>query len=89
LHQFDARTVLETIQREQVTMLFAAPTMWNLLLKENVEDCDLSSLRLGLYGAAPMAPSMVRAIHERLGIGLVQAYGMTELGPAVTFRMNN
>lgn len=85
LHQFDSRTVLETIQREQVTMLFAAPTMWNLLLKENVEDYDLSSLRLGLYGAAPMAPSMVRAIHERLGIGLVQAYGMTEMGPAVTF----
>jgi len=85
LQQFDARTVLETIQREQVTILFAATTMWNLLLKENVEDFDLSSLRLGLYGAAPMAPSMVRAIHERLGIGLVQAYGMTEMGPAVTF----
>lgn len=32
-----------------------------------------------------MAPALVRACHEMLGISLVQAYGMTEMGPAITF----
>nr|WP_233130420.1 AMP-binding protein [Geobacillus sp. FJAT-46040] len=89
LHHFDARLVLETIERERITVLFGAPTMWNMILQENVSDYDLSSLRLGLYGAAPMAPALVRQFQERLGIGLVQAYGMTEMGPAVTFLLED
>ncbi|MGG3007237.1 fatty acid--CoA ligase [Geobacillus stearothermophilus] len=89
LHHFDARLVLETIERERITVLFGAPTMWNMILQENVSDYDLSSLRLGLYGAAPMAPALVRQCQERLGIGLVQAYGMTEMGPAVTFLLED
>jgi len=46
-------------------------------------------LKLGLYGAAPMAPSLVNALHDRLGISLIQAYGMTEMGPAITFLTEN
>jgi fatty-acyl-CoA synthase len=32
-----------------------------------------------------MAPVLVKECKERLGIDLIQAYGMTEMGPAVTF----
>lgn len=84
LHHFDPSVVLQLIQSEQISLFFAAPTMWNMLLQEDLGQYDLQSLRIGLYGAAPMAPALVRACHERLGIGLVQAYGMTEMGPAVT-----
>jgi fatty-acyl-CoA synthase len=31
-----------------------------------------------------MAPSLVRACQEKLGIQFIQAYGMTEMGPAIT-----
>ncbi len=85
LHQFNPKTVLELIEEERITKLFAAPTMWNMLLQEDLNKYDLSSLKLGLYGAAPMAPSLVHACHDRLGISLVQAYGMTEMGPAIAF----
>ena len=84
LHHFDPSVVLQLIQSEQISLFFAAPTMWNMLLQEDLGQYDLQSLRVGLYGAAPMAPALVRACHEQLGIGLVQAYGMTEMGPAVT-----
>ena len=73
------------IKEEKISLLFAAPTMWNMLLQEDIELYDLSSLRLGLYGAAPMAPALVKACKEQLGIDLVQAYGMTEMGPAISF----
>lgn len=85
LHQFNPKKVLELIEQERITKFFAAPTMWNMLLQEDLNKYNLSSLKLGLYGAAPMAPSLVHACHERLGISLVQAYGMTEMGPAITF----
>jgi long-chain acyl-CoA synthetase len=89
LHHFDPKLALKTIEQERITLLFAAPTMWNMLLQENVSDYDLSSLRLGLYGAAPMAPVLVKECQERLGIQLIQAYGMTEMGPAVTFLLED
>jgi fatty-acyl-CoA synthase len=85
IHHFDAKEVLQTIKDEGITSFFAAPTMWNMLLQENLELYDLTSLQLGLYGAAPMAPVLVNACKAKLGIELVQAYGMTEMGPAITF----
>jgi long-chain acyl-CoA synthetase len=85
LHQFNPKKVLELIEEEKITKFFAAPTMWNMLLQEDISQYNLDSLKLGLYGAAPMAPSLVHACHDRLGISLVQAYGMTEMGPAISF----
>ncbi|WP_066306349.1 fatty acid--CoA ligase [Bacillus sp. FJAT-29814] len=85
LHQFNPKVILSLIGQEKITKFFAAPTMWNMLLQEDLSQYDTSSMKLGLYGAAPMAPALVRALHDRFGIGLVQAYGMTEMGPAITF----
>lgn len=85
LHHFDPKEVLRLIEEEKITKFFAAPTMWNMLLQEDLERYNLESLTLGLYGAAPMAPPLVFACQEKLGISLVQAYGMTEMGPAITF----
>ncbi|WP_409298467.1 fatty acid--CoA ligase [Peribacillus sp. SCS-26] len=85
LHQFDPGRLLRLIESEKVSMLFAAPAMWNMILQEDLEIHSVRSLRLGLYGAAPMAPALVRACRDRLGIKLVQAYGMTEMGPAISF----
>ncbi|MCA0172471.1 fatty acid--CoA ligase [Bacillus sp. RAR_GA_16] len=85
IHHFEPKKVLEVIESEKISVFFAAPTMWNMILQEDFSMFDRSSLRVGLYGAAPMAPSLVVAVKEKLGINLIQAYGMTEMGPAVTF----
>ncbi|WP_394140303.1 fatty acid--CoA ligase [Cytobacillus oceanisediminis] len=85
LHHFEPKEVLRLITEDKITKFFAAPTMWNMLLQENLSDYNLESLKLGLYGAAPMAPALVYACREKLGISLVQAYGMTEMGPAISF----
>ncbi|MBA4538641.1 fatty acid--CoA ligase [Bacillus aquiflavi] len=85
IKHFNSTTVLQTIENEKITQLFAAPTMWNMLLQEDLTSYHVRSLRVGLYGAAPMAPVHVRAVKEKLGIDLIQAYGQTEMGPAVAF----
>lgn len=85
LHHFDPKEVLHLIEQEKITKFFAAPTMWNMLLQEDLSAYNLESLKMGLYGAAPMAPTLVYACQDKLGVSLVQAYGMTEMGPAITF----
>ncbi|WP_100399018.1 fatty acid--CoA ligase [Bacillus sp. FJAT-44742] len=84
LHHFDPKKVLDVTEEEEITTMFAAPTMWNMLLQENLVNRTLSSLRQGLYGGAPMAPALVKKVAEQFKTDLIQAYGMTEMGPAIT-----
>ncbi|CAM4188892.1 long-chain fatty acid--CoA ligase [Bacillus manliponensis] len=85
LHHFDTKEVLQTIQEEKITTFFAAPTMWNMMLQEDLSKYDLKSMSIGIYGGAAMAPALVKECKERLYIDLVQIYGMTEMGPVVAF----
>ena len=85
MHQFNPVTALETIEREKVTVMFAVPTMWSMMAELEGAASKVSTLRRGLYGAAPMAPILVKRVKDILGIGLIQAYGQTEMGPAITF----
>lgn len=86
-HHFEPKQTLQLIEEEKVTLFFSAPTMWNMMLQEELQNYNLTSLRVGLYGAAAMAPALVHRIHDNFGISLVQAYGMTEMGPAISFLM--
>ncbi|MED1201739.1 long-chain-fatty-acid--CoA ligase [Heyndrickxia acidicola] len=89
LHEFQAHQVLQTIEKEKITTFFSAPTMWNMLLQEDFLSYNLFSLRIGLYGAAPMAPVLVNKVKDAFEIELVQAYGQTEMGPAVSFLLDH
>ncbi|QSW99062.1 fatty acid--CoA ligase [Haloterrigena alkaliphila] len=86
-HEFDPERALEAIEDHGVTILFAAPTAWNALSMAAAElNADVSSLRLGLYGAAPMPERVLENCMEQLCEDYVQAYGMTEIGPAGVFQ---
>ena len=86
-HDFDPVRALQAIDDHDVTLFFAAPTGWNGLLQAAEEvDADVSSLRLGLYGAAPMPREILDGCMEVFDAGYLQAYGMTEIGPCGTFQ---
>ncbi|RWZ58753.1 fatty acid--CoA ligase [Halobacillus fulvus] len=89
MHHFDAGQMIETVKQEEITSLFAAPTMWNMVLQEEFSQEDFRTLRQGLYGGAPMAPALTTRLHDALGVQLIQAYGMTEMGPAITALMED
>ncbi|MDP9520533.1 AMP-binding protein [Pseudomonas putida] len=85
LDRYDDRLLLETIQCERVTRLFLVPAMINRLVNyPGVERFDLSSLKLVMYGAAPMAPALVKKAIELFGPILVQGYGAGETCSLVT-----
>jgi len=86
-HDFDPVRALQAIEEHDVTLFFAAPTGWNALVQTAPEvDADVSSLRLGLYGAAPMPKEVLDGCMDLFDAGYLQAYGMTEIGPCGTFQ---
>ncbi len=83
---FDPGLVLETIQAERVTNMFAAPTMVKLLVEHpNLGRFDLRSLRALNYGGAPMMVEDLRRAMAVLGPCLVQLYGQGEAPMTITY----
>jgi acyl-CoA synthetase (AMP-forming)/AMP-acid ligase II len=75
---FDVRGALDVIERERISVLPGAPTIFQSLLHES-ERGDLSSLRLAVTGAADVPASLVRRMRSELGFDIVlTAYGLTE-----------
>ncbi|NKQ52222.1 AMP-binding protein [Amycolatopsis sp. K13G38] len=77
---FDVRSALDVIERERISVLPGAPTIFQSLLHEpSRSGRDLSSLRLAVTGAAPVPVSLVHRMREELGFDTVlTAYGLTE-----------
>ncbi|WP_434458507.1 AMP-binding protein [Stutzerimonas urumqiensis] len=85
VERYDDMALLDTIQHERVTRLFLVPAMINRLVNvPEVERYDLSSLRLVMYGAAPMAPALVERAIAVFGPILAQGYGAGETCSLVT-----
>lgn len=84
LARFEETELLQAIARERVTRLFMVPTMINRIVNHpEIERYDLSSLRLVLYGAAPMAPALVEKAIALFGPILAQGYGAGETNSMV------
>ncbi|MFK8024176.1 MAG: acyl-CoA synthetase [Ilumatobacter sp.] len=82
----DPAVILETVERERATKLFCPPTVWISLLRHpDFDRRDLSSLRLGYYGASIMPVEVLRELIERLpNMALYNFYGQTEMAPVAT-----
>ncbi|MEH6822265.1 MAG: AMP-binding protein, partial [Dietzia psychralcaliphila] len=67
------------------TAAAAVPTIWQALLAHLDEHpADLSSLRDVVVGGAACPPSLMRAFHDKYGVHISQAWGMTETSPLGT-----
>lgn len=83
LPAFDPEAVLETIEKERIGFFFGVPTMYSFLMRSpNLASRDLSSLRICMYGAAPMPAAVAQKLVSALpDAWIVQACGQTEGGP--------
>ncbi len=86
LPRFDEKSVLETIQKERVTSVLFIPTMlYRLLMRPDIKEYDLSSVKRVWYGTAPMAADRLKQGIEIFGNVFRQNYGMTEIPQPITF----
>jgi HIP---CoA ligase len=83
---FDTGAVMARIAAERISVLPGPPTLYQTLLADpRRADYDLSSLRLGVTGAAVVPVELVHAMRDELGFSTVlTAYGLTESSGTVT-----
>ena len=79
---FDLEETMRLIEREQITVLPGAPTIYTSLLNApGRSERDLSSLRLAVTGAAVVPVALIEKMRSADGLGIdqvVTAFGMTE-----------
>ncbi len=75
--RFNAKGLLDTIARRGVTTFCAPPTVWRMLIQE-----DLSAWKVGikeLIGAGePLNPEVIERVRAAWGITIRDGYGQTE-----------
>ena len=80
--RFDMDEFLGLLARHRVSMLFTVPPVGlGLTQYPGVSDHDLSALRVGFFGAAPLSTDMQTRIQDVMGFPIIQGYGMTEASP--------
>jgi acyl-CoA synthetase (AMP-forming)/AMP-acid ligase II len=79
---FDAGVALEMIERERISVLPGPPTIYHSLLEHpDRTRRDISSLRVGVTGAADIPVELIRRVREELPFErILTGYGLTEAG---------
>jgi len=75
--RFNARALLETLVMERITSICAPPTVWRMLIQE-----DLTRYRVVLTNACaagePLNPEVVEVVHKAWGLTIRDGFGQTE-----------
>ncbi|GAA1484238.1 long-chain fatty acid--CoA ligase [Brachybacterium fresconis] len=102
LPRFDAQQALQLLVRHRVTRFAGVPTMWWGLLHvldgapggsdgAGADGPDVATisetLRLGVSGGAPLPVEILEAVRERLGISIMEGYGLSETSPVASFSL--
>jgi long-chain acyl-CoA synthetase len=87
--RFDAGKVLEVIQRDGVTVFEGVPTMYIAVLNHPERDAfDISSLRIGISGGAPIPAEVIDEVERTFGIVVLEGYGLSETASTTTFNVS-
>jgi acetyl-CoA synthetase len=80
--RFDARTMLDTIAANKVTTLCAPPTVWRMLIQEDLKSIQ-HSLREVLGAGEPLNPEVIDQVKAAWGLTIRDFYGQTETSAQV------
>jgi len=77
--RFDPKEVLELIEKEKITHTIFVPAMLiDILNYPEVDKYDLSSIKRIECSGAPVPRELIKKTREKLGISLMNAYGLSE-----------
>jgi long-chain acyl-CoA synthetase len=86
LHRrFDRDLVLQSIPRDGVTMFFAVPTIYIMLLDSGVRPEALSSVRYFFSAAATMPVEVAERWKQAFGKPIFEGYGLSETSPFASY----
>ena len=80
--RFQARTMLDTIAAHKVTTLCAPPTVWRMLIQEDMKSVQ-HCLREVLGAGEPLNPEVIDQVKAAWGLTIRDFYGQTETSAQV------
>ena len=84
----DAKTIGELAATHRPTLFLSTPTFCLSYLRKCTRE-QFASIRYLLVGAEKLRPKFATAFEERFGLKLLEGYGATEMGPAVSVNVLN
>jgi acetyl-CoA synthetase len=75
--RFHARATLDVLARHEVTTLCAPPTVWRLLILEDLARQPIK-LREALSAGEPLNPEVIERVRRAWGVPIRDGYGQTE-----------
>ncbi len=76
--RFDPKKTLKILQDYGITTFCVPPTIYKMMINEDVESYDLSSLRHCLSAGEPLNPDVIDKWEEYTGLRIYDYYGQTE-----------
>lgn len=78
-HQkFNPAEMLQVISQYKITSFCAPPTIFRFLIRENLADYDLSSLKYCTTAGEALNPKVFETFQQLTGLQLMEAFGQTE-----------
>jgi 3-(methylthio)propionyl---CoA ligase len=82
----DGKSIYELFENEKVTFSAGVPTVWQmLLLYMEANNLKLSTMRRTCIGGSACPPAMLDTFHDKYGVAVNHAWGMTEMSPLGTY----
>jgi long-chain acyl-CoA synthetase len=90
LPRFSPTAVLETLQRERITVLAGGPSLFVALTNDPAFSPQaFRTLRATYSGSAPLPEALLRRFENATGAPVLEGYGQSESGPVLTFNPRN
>lgn len=76
--RFDAHEILPLFAKHHITTFCAPPTMYRMLVKEDLTKYDLSSIEHATTAGEALNPAVFEAFEKATGLKLAEGFGQTE-----------
>lgn len=87
LDRFTPEGMIALLRRQELTIMYGVPTMWNAMLHAagDVDSAAFSQLKLAISGGASLPGKVAREFESLFGCTILEGYGMTETTSMCTF----
>ena len=76
--RFDAEKILPLFKKYNITTFCAPPTMYRMLIKQDISRFDLSSIEHASTAGEALNPEVFRKFEEHTGLKIMEGFGQSE-----------
>ncbi|XP_025967848.1 acyl-coenzyme A synthetase ACSM4, mitochondrial-like isoform X2 [Dromaius novaehollandiae] len=80
LPQIESATILNTLSRHPVGTLVGAPTLFRMLVQNDLSSYKFMNLKHCVSGGEPLNPEVMEQWKSKTGLDIHEIYGQTEMG---------